>query len=179
MDSSGGLDKVVLAPASVDPSAPTRRRIPTAGLIVVGAIVALIAIALVLVAAVPNGPTTYDTGSPEAAFQKFFQASETGDLDGAHALFSASIKKQLTLPEYRRVDAEHALQRDQDRRVVLTGTDVDGDQASLHLRIDQFDGGGLGSSRNSYERTIRLVRENGAWLIDEPIVGIEYVSYGF
>ena len=179
MDSSRGLDKVDRPAASVDTSTPARARIPRAGLLVVGAIVALIALALVLVLAVPKGPTSYEPGSPEAAFQKFFQAFEAGDLDGAHALFSSSIKTQLTLAEYSQVEAEHSWQRDEDRRVVLLRTDVTGDRASLQLRIDQFNGGGLGAARNSYERTIRLVRENGAWLIDEPIVGVESVMYGF
>ena len=168
-----------LPKASVDAPTPARARIPTGGLVVVVAIVALTAVALVLVLAVPSGSTTYDPGSPEAAFQRFHRAFEVGDLEGAHALFSSGIKEQLTLPEYRRVDAEHGWQRDEDRRVVLLRTDVTGDRASLHLRIDQFNGRGLGAARNSHERTIRLVRENGAWLIDEPIVGVEYVSYGF
>jgi len=179
MDSSSDLDKVDLPATSVDPSSPAGARIPKAGLIVLGAIVALIAVSLVLVLAVPKGPTSYEPGSPEAAFQRFFQAFEAGDLDGAHGLLSSSIKEELTLAEYRRVGAEHGWQRDEDRRVVLLGTEVTGDRANLHLRIDQFNGGGLGAARNSYERTIRLVRENGAWLIDEPIVGIEYVSYGY
>jgi hypothetical protein len=168
-----------LPAASIDPSTPARARIPTAGLIVVGAIVALIGVALVLVLAVPKGPARYDPGSPEAAFQRFFLAFEAGDLDGAHALLSSSIKEQLSLAEYRRIGAEHGWQRDEDRRVVLLGTDVTGDRASLTLRIDQFNGGGLGAPRNSYDRTIRLVREHGAWLIDEPMVGVEYVAYGF
>jgi hypothetical protein len=47
------------------------------------------------------------------------------------------------------------------------------------LRVDQFSGGGLGGDRYSYERTIRLIQENGAWLIDEPIVGIENVAYAY
>jgi hypothetical protein len=134
---------------------------------------------LVLVLAVPKGPTTYDPGSPEAAFQTFFRAFEAGDLDGAYALFSSSVKQQLTPAEFRRSDSEHGWQRDEDRRVVLLRTDITGDRASLHLRIDQFSGGGLGAARYSQERTIRLVRENGAWLIDEPIVGVEYVALKF
>jgi hypothetical protein len=179
MDSESGLDNMDLPAANVDGSPSARARIPRAGLIVVGGIVALIGVALVLVLAVPAGPANYEPGSPEAAFQTFFQDFETGDLDGAHALFSSSIKEQLTLAEYRMVSAEYGWQRDEDRRVVLIGTDVAGDRASLHLRIDQFNGGGLGAARTSYERTIRLVRENGAWLIDEPIAGVEYVSYGY
>ena len=167
-----------LPPAIDAQSGPTRLRIPLAVLVVVGAIVGLIALAVVLVIAVPDRPPTYDPGSPEAAVQGFLQAYEEGDIDGAYALLSTRIKADLTLNEYRRVDSEVSWQRDDDRRVVLVRSDVSGDQASVHLRIDQFSGGGLGNTRYSEDRTIRLVREDGAWLIDEPILGFEYVAFG-
>src|SRR5688572_22877085 len=117
MDSSSGLDNMDLPAANVDRSPSARARIPRAGLIVVGAIVALIGVALVLVLAVPAGPASYEPGSPEAAFQTFFKDFEAGDLDGAHARFSSSVKEQLTLAEYRRVSTEYGWQRDEDRRV--------------------------------------------------------------
>ncbi len=153
-------------------------RVPRAVLVVGGAIVALIALALVVVLAVPKAPTAYDPGSPEAAFQAFYQAFEAGDMDAAYALLGSSVTSQMTLAEYRRLDAEQAWQRDQDRRVLLLGADLTGDRANLRLRIDEFSQGGLGGNRYSSERTIRLVREGGVWLIDEPIVGIENVAYG-
>jgi hypothetical protein len=160
-------------------STPSQARVPRAVLAVGGAIVALIVLALVVVLAVPRVPATYEPGSPEAAFQTFYQAYEAGDVEGAYALLGSSVTDQLTLAEYRRLDAEQAWQRDQDRRVVLLGADLTGDRANLMLRIDEFSQGGLGGNRYSYERTIRLVRESGAWLIDEPIVGIESVAYGY
>jgi hypothetical protein len=178
MDPRSDLDTTELPTASVDPPSAARAGIPTAGLVVLAAIVASIAIALVLVLAVPKEPATYAPGSPEAAFQTFYQAFEAGDVDGAHALFSAEIKRQLTLTEYRRFETEQGWQRDEDRRLILLSTDVTGDRANLHLRIDSFYPGGLGASRNSQERTIRLVREDGVWLIDEPIIGVESVAYG-
>lgn len=165
--------------SSATGSPPARAPVPRAVLIVGAAIVALIILAVVVVLAVPKGPTAYDPGSPEAAFQAFYQSYEAGDLEGAYGLFGSSVRVQLTLDEYRRLDAEHAWQRDEDRRVVLLGTDLTGDRANLRLRIDQFSAGGLGGNRYSHERTIRLVREHGAWLIDEPIVGIENVSYAY
>lgn len=158
---------------------PSQARVPRAALVVGGAIVALIVLALVVVLAVPKGPTAYDPGSPEAVFQTFYQAYEAGDVEGAYALLSSGVKNQMTLAEYRRLDADQAWQRDQDRRVVLLRADPTGDRANLLLRIDQFSQGGLGGNRYSYERTIRLVRAGGMWLIDEPIVGIESVAYGY
>lgn len=159
-------------------SNPAGARVPRAALVVGGAIVALIALALVVVLAVPKGLTAYDSGSPEAAFQAFYQAFEAGDVDAAYALLGSSVTGQMTLAEYRRLDSEQAWQRDQDRRVLLLGADLTGDRANLRLRVDEFSQGGLGGNRYSSERTIRLVREGGAWLIDEPIVGIENVAYG-
>ena len=161
------------------PSKPAKARVPRAVLVVGGAIVTLIALALVVVLALPKGPTTYAPGSPEAAFQAFYQSFEAGDVEGAYELLGSSVTDELTPAEYRGLDAEQGWQRDQDRRVLLLGVDVTGDRANLRLRIDEFSQGGLGGNRYSSERTIRLVREDGAWLIDEPIVGIENVSYGF
>ncbi len=162
----------------VEPPRP-RARLPRAALVVGGAMIGLIAVSLFVVLALPRGPSAYAPGSPEAAFQAFFQAYEDGDVDGAYGLLGSSVTGQMTLAEYRRLDADQAWQRDQDRRAVLLGTDLIGERANLRLRIDQFSGGGLGGDRYSHERTIRLVREAGAWLIDEPIIGIENVSYGF
>lgn len=166
-------------PSRDDSSMSARLRVPKAALVVGAAIVGLIALAVVVVLAVPKGPAAYEPGSPEAAFQAFYQAFEAGDVDGAYGHLASTVTDELTLAEYRRLDAQVAWQRDQDRRVVLLGADLTGDRASLRLRIDQFSQGGLGADRYSSERTIRLVREGGAWLIDEPIVGTENVAYGY
>lgn len=155
-----------------------RARVPRAVLVAGGTIVALIGLSLVVVLAAPKGPTAYPPGSPEAAFQAFYVAFETGDVEGAHALLSSSVKGQMTLSEYRRLDSDQAWQRHGDRRVLLLGADLTDDRAILRLRLDEFSQGGLGGNRYSSERTIRLVREGGTWLIDEPIVGIENVAYG-
>jgi hypothetical protein len=178
VDIGGGAE--VESPSSgAGTSAPAQTRVPRAVLAAAGAIIALIVLALVVVLAIPKGPTVYDPGSPEAAFQAFYQAYEANDVEGAYARLSSTVTEGLTLVEYRRLDADQAWQRDQDRRVVLLGSDQTGDRATLQLRIDQFSEGGLGGNRYSYQRTIRLVREGGAWLIDEPIVGIESVAYGY
>lgn len=162
--------------SSVAEPTPGQSRVPKAVLVVGGAIVALIALGLVAVLVAQKGPATYAPGSPEAAFQAFYRAYEAGDVDGAYGLLSSAVTGQLTLAEYRRSDSEMAWERDQDRRVVLVGADLTGDRANLRLRIDQFSTGGLGAERYSYDRTVRLVWEAGAWLIDEPIVGIENVA---
>jgi hypothetical protein len=162
-----------------EPSKPAGARAPRAVLVAGGAIAALIGLSLVVVLAVPRGPTAYPPGSPEAAFQAFYIAYETGDVEGAYALLGSSVTGRVTLAEYRQLDSEQQWQRHADRRVLLLGAEVTDDRAVLRVRLDEFTEGGLGGNRYSWERTIRMVREDGNWLIDEPIVGIESVAYGF
>lgn len=166
--------------SDITTSPPARPGGPRTTLVVGGAIVALIALAVVVALVVPKGPAVYDPGSPEAAFQAFYRAFEEGEVEDAYLLLSSSVKEQVTLAEYRRLDADQTYQRGQDRRVVLLGSDRTGETRLLRLRVDQFySGRGLGGDRYSYERTIQLVQEDGAWLIDEPIVGTEPVPYGY
>jgi hypothetical protein len=138
-------------------------------------IVALVVIALAVAVARPNRTVDYPTGTPEAAFQDFYQAWEAGDIDAAYEFLSPAVKADLTLVEYRRADSEQSWPRDGDRRVVVVGADVRGDTAVLQLRIDEFYDGGLGGERYSREQTVRLVRDGSAWLIDEPLLGVNIV----
>ncbi len=137
------------------------------------AIIALVVVALIVAVALPNRPTDYAAGSPEAAFQDFYEAWETGDIEAAYSHLSSAVTAEMTLSEYRRMDADWSWQRDQGRRLVLLNVDVTGERATLHVRVDDFYQGGLSGQRNSYERSVRLVRERGSWLIDEPLLGIE------
>ncbi len=143
------------------------------------AIVALIVVAVIVAVALPDSPTTYPAGSPEAAFQDYYEAWETGDTDEAYAHLSSNVTGDLTRDEYRRMDSEQSWQRQEDRRVVLLGSEVTGDRAVLELRIDQFYEGGLGGNRYSSDRSVRLVREDGVWYVDEPLVGVESVGFGY
>jgi len=158
------------------PSVPTYG-LPRSVLLVGAAVAALIVIALLVAVVLPARPTEYAAGTPEAAFQDFYRAWESGDIDAAYGHLSSNVTGQLTLTEYRTRDSEQSWQREQDRRLVLLGADVTGERALLSLRVDAFSGGGLGGQRSSYERSVRLVRENGSWLIDEPLVGIESTGY--
>lgn len=146
-------------------------------LVIGGSIATLIVIAIVAVLAFPGGPTTYPPGSPEAAFQGYYSAYEVGDLEAAYAYFSAGVKEKMSLADFQRFDSDHGWQRDQDRRIVLDRVDRTGGRAVLRLRIDEFSPGGLGGNRYSHERSIRLIDEGGAWLIDEALIGIESGAY--
>lgn len=151
--------------------------LPRSVLITIGAIVVLVVVAVLVAVFLPDRPTTYPAGSPEAAFQDYLDAWTAGDLETAYAGLSSTVRSDLDLETYRRIDAEQSWQRTMDRRVVLLGADVTGERALLRLRIDQFTSGGFGGDRYSEERTVRMVREDGAWRIDEPLVGTELGWY--
>lgn len=163
------------------PSAPSSKHagFPRSVLLAVAGIVALVVLALFVAVAIPDRPTEYPAGSAEAAFQDFYEAWETSDIETAYGLLSPDVTSELSLSEYRRLDAEQSWQRDQDRRVVLLGVDLTGDRAVLHVRVDEFAESRLGGQRYSFERSVRLAREGGTWLIDEPLVGIESAGYGY
>jgi len=167
-------------PIEIAPAPPRRRAgFPRPVLLAVAAIVALVALGLFVAVGLPDRPTRYPAGSAEAAFQDFYRAWEARDIEGAYGLLSPEVKAELSLSEYRRLDTEQSWQRERDRRVVLLGVDLTGDRAILDIRVDQFSEGGLGGRRDSFDRSVRLVRVGGAWLIDEPLVGIESDKYGY
>jgi hypothetical protein len=140
-----------------------------------GAILAVAGVAVLVVALSARQPVAYPAGSPEAALQGYLSAWEADDLDTAYASFSDRVRAQATLDEYRSMDRDYRWAREQDRRVVLTGTRLSGDRATLDLRIDWFSSGGLlgGRSNWSENRTVVLVREDDAWHVDEYLAGIE------
>ena len=174
------MDDAAAVQPEVQATTPPARSGPPRSVLVAGlAIVALVAIAVIVAVALPDEPATYPAGSPEAAFQAYYQAWEVGDTDATYAALSSDVKSDVSADEYRRMVSEQSWQRDEDRRVVLLRSEITGDRAVLDLRVDQFYEGGLGGDRYSYDRSVRLVRENGVWLIDEPLVGIESGGYGY
>ena len=48
-----------------------------------------------------------------------------------------------------------------------------GDAVTVSLTVEEFSGDGLNGSTYRSSRDIRLVRENGAWRIDEPLVWLD------
>lgn len=157
---------------AVTPSSTGIRRTVT----VLGGVILGVALAGLLIVLLTGRPAaTYPADSPEAALQGYLTAWEARDLDTAYAAFSDRIRGSATLDEYRRMDAEYGWARNSDRRVVLAGSRVNGDRATLDLRIDEFSSGGLlgGGDAWSSERSVLLVRDGGHWHVDELLIGLE------
>lgn len=145
---------------------PEVRRIGAVALVVVA-----VAVAAVVATATLGGRTaTYAPGTPEAVFQDYLQRLEAGDLDGAYGSFSAGVRSRLPLASFeQQVDQADG----PSVRVQIDRAEITGDIARLRLTIDRWWAGGLQSSRWREERTIRLVREAGAWRIDEALAGLD------
>jgi predicted lipid-binding transport protein (Tim44 family) len=160
-------------PAQTIQAPPVRvPRFPRSVVLVGAAIVALVAVALVVAVARPSRSIEYPIGSPEAAFQAFYTAWQDGDLETAYGYFSRSVTAEMTLAEYEQADSDQSWSREQGRRVVLLGAEVDGDRASVELRVDEFYEEGMGE-RFTSTYVVALVRDGAAWLVDEPLLGID------
>ncbi len=151
--------------------------LPRSVIVTIGALIALAVLAVAVVTIRPSGAPVYPPDSPEAAFQSYLIAWEADDLETAYGYFSTTVRATVSLTEYRRMAADFAWQRDQERRVVLDGVNRSAERATLRLRIEEFSDDGLGGNRYSSDREIRLVLEAGAWKIDEPLAGVDSTGY--
>lgn len=162
----------------IGPPATARRPGPVRHvLVVVGAVLGLVALAF-LASLVSRPAAPYPAGTAAAAVQAFIAAYDADDDGTAYALLSSSVRQDLSAEEYAEAWSEMSWRRDEDERVTLIGEDVEGLRATIDLRVETFYGGGLFSSGRTYwDVTVRLVMEAGAWRIDQPLVGLEDVSW--
>ena len=77
----------------------------------------------------------------------------------------------------REVDLRRSPDEPPDTRYLVASTSVDGDTAQVTITVEEFYEDGLGGSTNRYDREIHLIREDGAWHIDEPLVWLESAPY--
>jgi hypothetical protein len=135
---------------------------------------AAVAGALVLVAVVTvfyamgRQDASYASESPEAAFQRYAQAWDAGDAETAYASLSARAKTRVPQRDFREAITWSG---DEATRVWIderTGTD---DLAVLVLTVETSDGGWLGVDRYRDHPRVTLIREDGSWKIDTPLVG--------
>ncbi len=142
-------------------------------LIISGLVVGLVVIAAVTVLVVaPRGPATYAPGSPEAAFQQYLAAYDSGDLDAAYASFSSRVRSTTSSSQY--LDEVSMYDRgDQERAIWIDTVDRADGRATLHLTIEEFYSSGLTSDSYRYGVTVRMVSEDGTWNVDELLAGVD------
>lgn len=141
---------------------------------VAGALIgAVVVLAIGLTLGLEWGEQDFPPGTPERAFQDYLQTYEDGDYAAVYQMFSGQVRQEVTLEQYiDEVKRQTFYPANQDQRIRIDTTSVDGDRATLHLAVEYSYGGGFGSDGYVNERQILMVREDGAWKIDVPLIGI-------
>ncbi|HLA17077.1 MAG TPA: hypothetical protein VJZ72_09285 [Candidatus Limnocylindrales bacterium] len=157
------------APSTGSATGPSR--------LLIGTTIALIVLAVAAVAVVlvgrPSGTASYPADSPEAAFQLYLTADEGTDPAAAYAAYSTRVRETWPYDEYLQARDMYAGWQRDGRRVWIDRADRDGDLASLYLTVEFTSGSGIGASTWTDHREVRMTLEDGAWRVDQRIVGLE------
>jgi hypothetical protein len=141
-----------------------------AGLLGVVVVAALI---VVLLGSREAAPLPAD--SPEGVVQRYLAAFEDGDYPAAYGYFSQTIREGMDEATYERSVREFGYAYDVSRRVLFDRTTLNGDRATVHLTVEEYYSGGPFGAGDTYRssRMITLVREDGAWRIDDSLIGLD------
>jgi hypothetical protein len=139
-----------------------------------GAALALILAVIVALRLATAAPVALPQDTPAGAFQAYLAAYRDGPLETAYEAFSARVQRQMTFDEFDRVATSWRRDQIGRQRIVLEGVKKRGDRATLRLRVETAGDPGLfGRGGYDWETEIRLVRERGAWRIDDALAGLE------
>jgi hypothetical protein len=136
-------------------------------LIIGGAVLALIVIAVVAVLAFGSpSEEEFPEGTPERALQDYFRALDARDTERAYNMLSDRARLGLSLREFTERTSFFSTDV-RDTRIRVRSVSIDGERATVDLEIERIDHSGLTIDRWSYERVAPLVQEDGAWKLDE------------
>jgi len=134
-----------------------------------GGIMLLVALALLGIAFLPQ-PQEATANTPEAVVYNFYLALENEQYEKAYGYLSASDRADTPLDEF----CQKMLERRSDDRVYrleCRDTEVYDTWAFVTVRFSySYDSGPTRRYEYSHERTVNLVREEGAWRIKRPSV---------
>jgi hypothetical protein len=148
-----------------------RAPLPRAILFVGIGLLALVGVAIVAAAVLSRPVDHYPADSPEGTFQRYLNAHEEDRVDEAYGFFSARVQRTMSLENYRRATWDQARYQEDGHRLVLHEVDVRGERATLHVRVEESDGGLFGGGYE-WDEQIRMVREDGEWRVDSLLVGM-------
>lgn len=159
------------APMEPASSGPDRSLFAIGAGIVVLVVVAVIAVVVLGSREAPS----FSADTPEGVVQRYLAAVENEDHETAWAYFSADVQADRSLEEYRRTARDYAYYGEQSRRVLFDRSEVNGNRARVWLTVEEYYGGGPFGGGETYrsDRQISLVREDGTWRIDDPLIGLE------
>ena len=156
-------------------------RAPGVDRFLLGIVVGSIGLVLVGVAAVffvgrPRSAQPFDPNSPAGVVQAYVEAVRAGDRDRAYDLLSRSARADVQRDSYRQRFPTQSGSGDSNSRIVIEPISETGDAAEVKVTISRFAARSDPFSSGTYHRdmTVRLVREDGAWRINQPAEPYQY-----
>jgi hypothetical protein len=157
-------------------AAPPEPRADRSLLLIGAGLVALVVIAaLIVVLLGSREAAAFPADSPEGVVQRYLAAFEDGDYQAAQGYFSKRIRDGMDEATYERTVREYGYGADVSRRVLFDRTELNGDRASVELTVEEYYSGGPFGTGDTYRssRVITLAREDGAWRIDDTLIGLD------
>lgn len=150
---------------------------PDRSLLVIGGGIAVLVVVTVIAVVLLGSreAASFSADTPEGVVQRHLAAVEEEDYETAWGYLSADTQSELSLDEYRRAARDHGYYVGGSRRVLFDRSEVDGDRARVWLTVEEYYDGGPFGGATTYRspREIALVREDGQWRIDDPLIGLE------
>jgi hypothetical protein len=133
-----------------------------------GGVLAVVLVAVVVIVALGTPePETFPPDSPEYALQQYLDAAHSGDEERARSFLSRRALAQIPADAPGRTPYCPPLDG---RRITVDDVERSGDRATVTVEITELSGSGLDFDRYSWEYTVRMVLEDGAWKLDDPYV---------
>jgi hypothetical protein len=151
--------------------------------LIASGIIALVLLAVVVVLlAGTRSPQQFAAGSPEAAVQGYLAAWDEGDAEATWAFFSSEVQDSYSFEDYERAIDEYGLYSYPEggprRSVYIDGVEGGGERLTVQLTVDEYYGDGLNTSSYRSPRSVRLIREEGAWKIRDPLIWLDPAPFG-
>jgi hypothetical protein len=138
------------------------------GTVVLGALALAVMATAALFLTVRQDEVRYPPGSAEAAFQRYIAAWDEGDTDTAYAALSSRARSLVPLRDF--VEAQ-SWSADTPTRIWIDESKDTGERVILELTVEQSVGGPMRPRRDRHQPTVTMLREDGAWKVDTPLVG--------
>ena len=147
--------------------------------IVAGAVLlAALGIVAVIVVGRTPAPRAADPASPVGVVQRYVEAIRNGDVDAAYGELSRSAQAGLSLDAARRRFQRQGTSASGEQRILIEPVTVDDDRAEVKVTVSRFSARAdpFSSSTSHQDATVRLVREDGAWRINQPVGPYPFVN---
>jgi hypothetical protein len=156
-----------LTPTTRRPAAPGHDRFLLA--IVAGALL-LVVVGVVVVVPFgrPRPAPPADPSSPAGVVQQYVEAVRAGDLERARGYLTREARAQV---EARDRSSPYRPSVDDNARIVVDTVSTTDTTAEVKVAISRFyaRSNPFSSSTSHYDVPVRLIREDGAWRISQPV----------